>query len=195
MGNRLQSALDDEFQTVDLVLSSPARTMSVDAFCLSWIKFERQLRKLTAHILYQATIFSEWDRKAQELLRIALARKYHLKHDHFIGGIQKLTGQNMKDIIGDRHRELRRSINRSYEFRNKIFHGQQTGHNLSRDELLLLQSHIREWCTVLAREASFRFGYDGFASNSLRKTHKENISTLVDEAIRELGWEQFVQRL
>jgi hypothetical protein len=175
----MTSAIDDEFQTVDLILGSDATTRNVDAFCLTWIKFERQLRRLMANILYQATAFPEHDRNAKEALRAALLAKSNIKHDHFIGGIRKLTGQSTRDIIGERYRELRTGINTAYGFRNKIIHGQQTGHSLDGDQLAASLGHVREWCTILAREGVLRFGYDGFSRNSLRKTHREDVIAAV----------------
>ena len=164
------SAVDEEFETVDLILRSAARTKNVDAFCLTWIKFERQLRKLTAHILYQATAFPESDRASKEALRAALLAKNNLKHDHFLGGIRRLTGLTMKDVLGDGYREMRRNLDQAYDFRNKIIHGQQTGQNLDEVRLAHIQERLRGWCTALAAEAIKRFGYDGFARNSLKKT-------------------------
>ncbi|RWE30478.1 hypothetical protein [Mesorhizobium sp.] len=191
----MKSAIDLEFETVDLILKSDARTKSVDAFCLTWIKFERQLRKLTANILYQATVFQESDRTAKEALRAALLAKNNIKHDHFMGGIRKLTGQTMKDIIGDRHKELRKAVNLAYGFRNKILHGQQTGQNLDKEQLVSSQNYVRDWCTLLAREGTARFGYDGFARDSLRKTHRALLVGSVDQAIEPTGWEGFVAAL
>jgi hypothetical protein len=191
----MNSSIEREFETVNLILRSEATTKNVDAFCLTWIKFERQLRKLTANILYQATVFPEHDGDAKEALRAALLTKNNIKHDHFIGGIRKLTGQSMKDIIGERHSDLRMAINRAYNLRNKIFHGQQTGHNLDKDELALSQSNIREWCSILAKEGITRFGYDGFARNSLRKTNRGDITASVDRMLQNLAWEEFVKGL
>jgi hypothetical protein len=35
-------------------LRSEHETRGVDAFCLSWIKYERQLRRIVAFLLYQS---------------------------------------------------------------------------------------------------------------------------------------------
>ncbi len=191
----MKYAIDQEFKTVELILKSDARTKHVDAFCLTWIKFERQLRKLTANILYQATAFSESDVAAKELLRAALLAKNNIKHDHFIGGIRRLTGQSMKEIIGDRHKELRTAVNQAYDFRNKIIHGQQTGQNLDGNQLASTHTKVREWCAILADQGAARFGYDGFARNSLRKTRKPELVASVDQAIAAAGWQAFVQNL
>lgn len=191
----MSSAIEQEFETVDLILKSDARTKSVDAFCLTWIKFERQLRKLTGNILYQASVFPACDRAAKEAMRVALLAKSNIKHDHFIGGIRRLTGYTMKDIIGDRHKELRRAVNQAYVFRNKIIHGQQTGHKLDGRLLAASQGDVREWCEIVAKEGIGRFGYDGFGRDSLRKTNRADITASVDKAIKDNGWEAFVKSL
>lgn len=187
------SAIDQEFETVDLILKSDSETMSVDAFCLTWIKFERQLRKLTANILFQASAFAEPDQETKKALRDALLAKNNIKHDHFIGGIRKLTSLSMKDLIGERYKELRKSIDKAYVFRGKIFHGQQTGFNLNRTELIATQGNVREWCSILAKESSARFGYDGFGRNSLRKTYRDELIASVDSAVLDQGWRNFVK--
>jgi hypothetical protein len=191
----LKSSIEQEFETVELILQSSARTKNVDAFCLTWIKFERQLRKLTANILYQSTAFPESDENSKQALRAALLAKNNIKHDHFIGGIRRLTGQTMKEIIGERHRELRMAVNQAYDFRNKIMHGQQTGQNLDKEQLSSAHTKVREWCTILAQEGTRRFGYDGFARNSLQKTRREDLIASVDKAIEPMGWEAFVKTI
>jgi hypothetical protein len=41
---------EEEFATVSLILGSQAETRGVDAFALSLIKAERQIRKLVTHL-------------------------------------------------------------------------------------------------------------------------------------------------
>ena len=101
----------------------------------------------------------------------------------------------MKDIIGDQHKELRKAANLAYDFRNKIIHGQQTGQNLDKEQLASSQSDMRTLCTILAVEGNARFGYDGFARDSLRKTHLVDLTASVDQAIQEAGWEHFMKTL
>ena len=114
---------------------------------------------------------------------------------HFVGGIRKLTGCSMKQLLAARYVPLRRAVDNAYSVRNKLFHGQQSGQSLDRETLVSIQRDIREWCTVLAAESFSRFGYDGFGRNSLRKTHRAEIVALVDDAIRDMGWEEFVRKL
>jgi hypothetical protein len=187
--------LDKEFETVELLLTSQLETRAADAFCLTWIKLERQLRKLVANVLYQASSFSEHDEVAKTMLRAALLTRVNIKHDHFVGGIRRLTGCSLKQLLGDRYAPLRRAVDNGYVIRNKLFHGQQSGLNLDRDALIAIQRDIYEWCAILATEAYLRFGYDGFGRNSLQKTHRVEIVALVDDAIRDIGWEEFIRKL
>lgn len=191
----VRHGIDAEFETVKLILDSQSETRAVDAFCLAWIKLERQLRKLVANILYQATAFVEHDEAAKEALRSALLARANIKYDHFVGGIWKLTGYSVKQMLGDRYKPLKRAVDEAYEVRNKVFHGQQTGQSLDREALIAIQRDLQEWCTILATETSARFGYDGFARDSLQKTRKNGIAGLVDNAIQDIGWQGFIRKL
>ena len=57
----MTSDYNDEFQTVDLIVNSTARSRAVDAFALSLIKAERQIRKLVTHLVYQFPCFGPGD--------------------------------------------------------------------------------------------------------------------------------------
>lgn len=189
------SSFEKEFMTVDVVLESDAETSGVDAFCLAWIKFERQLRKLTANLLYQASVFDEGDRETKEALRASAAEKNRLSYRNFLRGIDRLTGHTAEAMLADRYPYLTRAVDRAQWFRDKIFHGLQTGQCLSRNDLLRLQNNIREYCAILAREGLNRFGYDGFSRDSLRKTNRVEIRDSVDAAIKGVGWEGFLKKL
>lgn len=191
----MTQGIDEEFKTVDLVLLSGASTMCVDAFCLTWIKFERQLRKLAANLLFQASDLLEDDEDSKSKLRAALARKSKLNHNRFIHGIEKLTATTARQIMGNDYKSLRRSIETAYTYRNKLFHGQQTGHNLNQEQLMLVQSDVRQWCEILAQEGFSRFGYDGFSRNSLHKTNRPEVVELVDHALTPSGWNDFIEKL
>ena len=47
-----------EFRTVDLIVASSAETRGVDAFALSVIEAERQIRRLVTHLVYQFPSFA-----------------------------------------------------------------------------------------------------------------------------------------
>lgn len=189
------SSFEKEFMTVDVVLASEAETRGVDAFCLAWIKFERQLRKLTANLLYQASVFDERDEQAKERLRAALLKKSRLSYENFLGGIHRLTGHSAKAMLADRYAYLKAAMARAHAFRNKIFHGLQTGESLNRAALLKLHADVREYCEILAKEGLHRFGYDGFDRDSLRKTNRPEIAHAVNLALKNGNWEGFVKAL
>ncbi|MBB6580362.1 hypothetical protein [Ralstonia solanacearum] len=48
----------DEFAVVDLVLGSQLPTRSVDAFALSVVKMDRQLRRLFTYLVFQSPAFT-----------------------------------------------------------------------------------------------------------------------------------------
>ena len=128
-------------------------------------------------------------------LRAALLARANIKYVHFVGGIWRLTGCSVKQLLGEKYQPLKRAVDGAYEVRNKIFHGQQSGQSLDRKALIAMQRDVREWCIILAAEAFLRFGYDGFGRDSLHKTRNNNIVALVDNAIRDMGWETFIRRL
>ena len=65
----------DEFKTVDIILESAARTRRVDAFTLSLIKAERQIRKLVTHLVFQFPCFgiSDVPRLRRTLVNIVVS--------------------------------------------------------------------------------------------------------------------------
>jgi hypothetical protein len=46
-------ALKQEFATIDALWASGAETRRVDSLLLSWIKYEKQLRRLFCFLVYQ----------------------------------------------------------------------------------------------------------------------------------------------
>lgn len=92
MSATLNAGYEEEFSTVDMIIGSASVTKNVDGFCLSWIKYEKQLRKLTGNLIYQATVFIERDDAQKDQLRERLRSRQTLMHDHFLGAIRRLTG-------------------------------------------------------------------------------------------------------
>jgi len=182
---------DGEFATVNLILGSECQTRAVDGFCLAWIKLERQLRKLTAYLLYQASQITVRDAGK---LREAFYAHGSLDYTSFIGAIHHLSGVSVGNMIGERYRPLRTEIQGCYRIRQKIFHGQQTGQSLDREALLTRIDAIREWCRLLASGAADHLGYDGFSGNtSLFKIDRPDIVTAVDKALLRRGWLEYAK--
>lgn len=51
----------EEFSSVDLLINSSAKTRGVDAFVLSLIKAERQIRKLFTYLIFKYPSFGTTD--------------------------------------------------------------------------------------------------------------------------------------
>ncbi|NKJ03750.1 MULTISPECIES: hypothetical protein [unclassified Rhizobium] len=187
----MNRGFESEFATVDLLLGSECESRAVDGFCLAWIKLERQLRKITANLIYQASTLTARDAGK---LREALYGHGSLDYNSFMGAINHLSGIPVSDLVGERYRPLKKEIGVCYRNRQKILHGQQTGQSLDREALLARIASIREWCRLLSVGAADRFGYDGFAGNtSLFKTDRPAVVEAVDKALRRRGWLAYAQ--
>lgn len=156
-----------EFSTVDLLLQSDAETRAVDAFTISWVKLEKQLRRLTSNLIFQHSAFEEGASEHKTAVRRAILQKTTANHDKFIGAFYRLSNYSVKNLMGDQYRTLKRDTNTAYQYRKKILHGQQTGHLLTRIELERCISSMRDWCELLSVRADEHIGYDGFSRNSL----------------------------
>ncbi|MBY5422327.1 hypothetical protein [Rhizobium leguminosarum] len=187
----MNRGFEGEFAAVDLLIGSECGSRGVDGFCLAWIKLERQLRKIAANLIYQASDVTARDAGK---LREALYGHGNLDYNSFIGAINHLSGIPVSDLVGDRYRPLKKEIGACYRNRLKIFHGQQTGQSLDREALLARIASVREWCQLLSLGAADRFGYDGFAGNtSLFKTDRPDIIDAVDKALQRRGWLAYAQ--
>lgn len=166
MGQQTVSAAD-EFVTVRLILGSSAETRGVDAFALSVIKAERQIRKLFTHLVYQFPAFGPADWAS---LRNTLAASRRVYFNGFVAGFDALYPRSVQALVGQKYASLKARLDEAIDYRNKIFHGQLTSRVLTRQDLEALVADIEAWCTTLARNALAEFGYDGFGRNSLHKS-------------------------
>ena len=165
----------EEFATVDLIRAFCAETRGVDAFALSLIKAERQIRKLVTHLVFQFPCFNASDVPS---LRNALANNRKVYFEGFINGFNSIYPKTIEAMVGNKYQQLLGRIEEAIEHRNKIFHGQLThqNQNLSREDLLAYVDDISDWCSTLAEAADNAIGYDGFARNSFQKSSRNNIS-------------------
>lgn len=157
----------EEFATVDLIVVSGAETCGVDAFALSLIKAERQIRKLFTHLVFQFPAFDEGD---VAKLRKTLADNRQVYFEGFVAGWDALYPRAMRELVGSEYEGLWTRLKEAIDHRNKIFHGQLTTKSLSREALLEYVENVRSWCSTLARSALTEVGYDGFGRNSFRKS-------------------------
>lgn len=190
----MQQCIFDEFLTVDLLLQSSAETRAVDAFVISWVKLEKQLRRLIQNLVFQHPDIDGKQKEHKEYLLKAILAKKTGNHDRFIGAIYRLSGVSVKEIIGDQYKPLKKKIDKSYKHRQKIFHGQQTGDSLERSDLEDCIEAIRFWCERLAIGSSKKFGYDGLSRNSLRKNIHSDISDKVSHALPN-DWKEFIKMI
>ncbi|MEN2468958.1 hypothetical protein [Burkholderia sp. GS2Y] len=156
----------NEFAVVDLVAKSQLATSGVDAFSLSIVKMERQMRKLFTYLVYQARAFGP---ENVEELRQALGASRKAYFEGFERGINELSAASIEKMVGQQYDGLRPILVDALDVRNKVFHGQLTMRCLQRDQLEELTGFIRRWCNLLADGASRAVGYDGFGRNSFRK--------------------------
>ena len=161
-----------EFATVDLLLESSHETRGVDAFALSFIKAERQMRRLLTYLVYQFPCFLQGD---AERLRDALGRSTDVYFPELERGFDELYPKKVRDLVGSDYAKLRRRLCDAERHRNKIFHGQLTAEYLSRQELIGYVCDIRSWCKALACGCMAEFHYDGFGRNSFQKSQILNL--------------------
>jgi len=141
-----------EFETVDVVINSTARTCGVDAFALSVIKTERQIRKLVTHLIYQFPCFGPADVPS---IRQTLVNNRRVYFDGFENGFNAIYPLSISALVGCDYLRLHDRIREAVDHRNKIFHGQLTSNNLTRDDLLAYVGDIRTGVR-LCREALSR---------------------------------------
>ena len=169
---------DAEFKVVDLILASDFETRGVDAFSLSILKMERQIRKIFTHIVFQHKSFGNED--IQKLIDSLVENKI-IQFKHFIPAINSLYPKTVEDIYGGNYTDSKNRVDDAEKIRNKIFHGQTTGRNLTRAELVGAVTNLRCWCANMATSFNREIGYDGFARDSYRKS-------ALPEAFESVNW-------
>ncbi len=182
----------NEFSTIDVLKASCAETRGVDAFSLSLIKAERQIRKLVTHLVFQYPCFTRRDISS---LRDQLATNNKVYFKGMIRGFDVIYPKTVKELIGDNYQYLQDEINDAAQYRNKIFHGQLTNKRLSRNDLFSYVNKISEWCCLLAEGAEKEIGYDGFARNSFQKSKYDEINKKFKVEIKSIkDYEIFIRK-
>jgi hypothetical protein len=184
-------SVEREFETVDRILASQAPTRGVDAFALSLIKAERQVRKLFTHLVYQCPAFGVADVTA---LRGSLVATRQVYFGGFLRGFDALYSRPINSLVGPDYPRLKATLDEAIDHRNKIFHGQLTSQSLSGTELVSLASDIRVWCTSLGNSSSDEVGYDGFGRNSFQKSAIPELWTRYRVQLRNIeDYEAFIR--
>lgn len=156
----------EQFATVDLILNTDIETKSVDAFALSLIKAEKQMRRIFTFLIFQNPSYNISHYKQ---LRATLANNRNVYLEGFIRGIDIIMPRDLKAIYGeDYDGDIAKFVLYSRD-RNKIFHGQITEQGLEREDLIDRVNDIKKWCEHLGVEIKKEIGYDGF-SQSYKKS-------------------------
>ncbi len=171
---RFPNSIHNEFKTVEILVNSSYTTGRTDAFVIAWVKSERQVRRIFSYLIYQYPTFEKKD--VPSLIQAIASNKY-LYFNDFIVGFNRLYPKTYKDIIGTSYDLLKADLDRINGFRNKIFHGQPTGHSLTTNQLRIEIEKIQYWCFEVAEKMQSEIGYDGFTRNSYRKSANENLAS------------------
>jgi len=161
----IPARLEQEFATVETLWHSTGKTGRVDALILSWVKYEKQLRRLFCFFVFQHPKISV--DKIDEAIAV-LAESRELCPETFIAGIEALGVTSVPDLLGSRYAELSRELARIKKYRNKLIHGQITGQGIKSPQLERDVLWIVEWVSCLATAAESAFGYDGLKRNTYR---------------------------
>src|ERR1035438_2537174 len=155
-----------EFATIEALWKSDAKTRRVDALLLSWIKYEKQLRRLFCFLVFQNPRIGK--EKIDDTIGV-LVKNNHLYPETFIAGIKALGLKPVHDLLDQRGKDLFKNVERIEKYRNKLVHGQMTGMKLSsgsleRDVILMV-----DWIHCLGEAARREYGYNGIGRNTFRQ--------------------------
>jgi hypothetical protein len=174
---QISAALTEEFATVSALWASSATTRRVDALLLSWVKYEKQLRRLFCFFLYQHPQISEAN--IDDIVAI-LAENRDLYPETFLRGIEGLGVQPLKEMLGAKHDALWADVERIKRYRNKLMHGQITGLKISSAQLERDVQSLINWIAAVAEESRRCFGYDGLGRKTFQQA-KSGIEPVVQK--------------
>ncbi|MGQ8869407.1 hypothetical protein [Myroides sp. TSA_177.3] len=160
---------ENEFSTVNLILNSQHNTRGIDAFILSHIKIEKQIRRIFTFLIYQHPVFTNKDIPQ---LRETLASNTKMYFENFIIGINQIYQKSIEEMYGDHYTEDLIEIRKIIRIRNKIYHGQITSSGLSRSSLIEKINFLKKWGIKFEEIFDNEIGYSGF-SNSFKKSDKQ----------------------
>lgn len=158
---------EQDFGTVNLILNSNFETRGVDAFALSLIKAEKQMRRIFTYLIFQNPSFNS---SHYLELRKTLAANRQIYFEGFIKGFNLISSKDLSDIYGANYNNDIADLLDFAKDRNKIFHGQITANGLTRDDLINRVNHIKQWCKNLSEKIEVEIGYDGFGDSLWKST-------------------------
>lgn len=159
----IPEALEIEFATVEAIWNTNGETRRVDALVLSWVKYEKQLRRLFSFFVFQ---HSKITASKLDAVISAFSDNRNLYPETFISGIKALGVTPLPKLLGDSHARLWSEIVRIKRYRNKLMHGQHTGQAIKSPQLEQDVIHIINWISAVAQAADAAFGYDGLRRNT-----------------------------
>ena len=162
----IPAALVQEFATVEAIWKSGAKTRRVDALILSWVKYEKQLRRLFSFLVFQHPAITR--DKIDDVISV-LVKKRDLYPETFVVAIRALGVTSVAELLAPRYEELWKEIRRIKKYRNKLMHGQITGDNIKSPELERDVAILIDWIGSVADAADKKFGYDGLQRNTFIK--------------------------
>lgn len=164
--------LTEEFVTIELIYRSVGKTRRVDAMLLTWIKYEKQLRKLFCFLVYQ---HPNIDRANSTEIMDAMAGNRNLNPASLQDCIAALGVTPVPTLVGNDHAALKAELDRIKKYRNKLMHGQISGQSIQSAQLERDIGWIIKWMTALADGADEAFGYDGLRRNTFTNAKKANV--------------------
>ncbi|MFZ2523929.1 MAG: hypothetical protein WAW87_01290 [Candidatus Ferrigenium altingense] len=159
----IPETLKVEFATIEALWHTTCVTRRVDALVLSWVKYEKQLRRLFSFFVFQHPKITA--DKLDEVIAV-FAENRHLYPETFIAGIAQLGITPLPKLLGSSYTKLWPEITRIKKYRNKIMHGQLTGQGIQSPQLERDVIHIINWISAVAQAADTVYGYDGLRRNT-----------------------------
>lgn len=159
----IPAALAVEFATVEAIWNTKAETRRVDSLLLSWVKYEKQLRRLFSFFVYQHPGITS---TSLDSVIAAFAANKNLNPETFICGIKELGVTPLPKLLGSVYAPLWAEISRIKKYRNKIMHGQHTGQSITSTQLETDVLHVINWISAVGRAADATYGYDGIRRNT-----------------------------
>ena len=159
----IPEALRTEFATVEAIWNTDGETRRVDALVLSWVKYEKQLRRLFSFFVFQHPKITA---STLDAVILAFAENRNLYPETFISGIKALGVTPLEKLLGSSHTQLWSEIKRIKKYRNKLMHGQLTGQGIKSPQLERDVIHIINWISAVAQASDAAFGYDGLRRNT-----------------------------
>ena len=178
---QISTLLNREFKTVVAVLESEGETRCTDALLLSWVKHEKQFRRLFSYLIYRQNVFSYSNRKKVDG---AIQKNKNLDWRTLKLKINKLCSTNISALVGERHSALNEKIGKIGRYRNKIMHGQLSGDNISVETLINDAQILVDWMDLLGAGAIEHFGYDGIERQTYCKAMQKKESIEVYEKFK-----------